>query len=191
MTKRMSSLLLAVWIVGCVVTLVAILAKTETPLLRPGALVHPEARPEPELDPTRAGRLRLRWVYVDEESWQRAHTQWLSELVPVVQTRAYGEGIALLIAGVVLWSVSFWGTKGLTVFLWSRNESEGSRRLSVVVGTAAAILFAWTMTADGLVRVTRKEWLELMAGIPISFGVGFSVVCAVVWVREGFLRDRI
>ena len=73
-----------------------------------------------------------------------------------------------------------------------RLSSEGLRRLAILVGVAASI--AWIIFVMVLSRVflylQPRGWLLFLIGIPICFGLGFSLVWAIDWVMAGFRQSR-
>lgn len=73
-----------------------------------------------------------------------------------------------------------------------RLSSEGMRRLAIVVGVVASI--AWVVFVMVISRVflylQPRGWLLFLIGIPVAFGLGFSLVWAVDWVMAGFRQSR-
>jgi len=72
------------------------------------------------------------------------------------------------------------------------KTSEGMRRLAIGLGTVAAatwIVFV-AIASEGFALVQPREWLIVLIGIPITFGVPFLAIWGIDWIFAGFRRDR-
>lgn len=72
--------------------------------------------------------------------------------------------------------------------------SEGTRRLSIFVGTMGVVCWLIFILFGTLVytpdKISTKGWITIFIGIPVCFFVPFGIVRGITWVIGGFSKDK-
>jgi len=79
--------------------------------------------------------------------------------------------------------------------LLGRKGDEGTRRLSLFLGTIGSIgwlIFILIVTEffDKAESIPPKAWFIMLAGFPFFFIILYGLVKGVAWVVVGFKRDK-